>query len=136
MKRKNNEYSDNERDFDEVNDGENEVDFSDEGSPEDEFDEKSARKERHRERRLERRHKRNSRIARGRILKNLFIWFLGVIFLPLAIVGAMFVVPVGLINSGETQIIGGKVYTGSDGEYEAHSDASDESNANYYKDID
>ncbi len=66
--------------------------------------EKEARKKRLRERRMARRAKRNARIARFRLLKNVFIWLLGVIFLPIAIVGVSFVVPISII-------------TGSDGEY-------------------
>ena len=68
-------------------------------------EEKAARKERMRERRLQRRAKHNARIARGRLLKNLFIWFLGVIFLPVAIVGASFVVPISVITGNDGEIV-------------------------------
>lgn len=67
-------------------------------------DEKTARKARLRERRLARRAKRNARIARGRHLKNFFIWFLGVLFLPTVIAAASFVIPISII-------------TGKDGKY-------------------
>lgn len=67
-------------------------------------DEKAARKARMRERRLARRAKRNARIARGRLFKNIVIWLFGVLFLPLALVGVSFVVPISVI-------------TGSNGEY-------------------
>ena len=65
--------------------------------------EKEARKQRLKERRLARRAKRNARIARGRLFKNIIIWLLGVIFLPIAIVGASFIVPISVItgNNGE-----------------------------------
>ena len=65
--------------------------------------EKEARKKRLRERRMARRAKHNARIARCRLLKNIFIWFLGVIFLPIALVGVSFVVPISVItgNNGE-----------------------------------
>nr|MBO4518184.1 hypothetical protein [Clostridia bacterium] len=65
--------------------------------------EKEERKKRLRDRRMARRAKHNARIARCRFFKNLFIWFLGVIFLPVAIAATAFVVPISVItgNSGE-----------------------------------
>ena len=68
-------------------------------------DEKAARKARLRERRLARRNKRNARIARGRHLKNLFIWFLGVLFLPTVIAAASFVVPISIITGKDGKIV-------------------------------
>ncbi|MBO4251228.1 MAG: hypothetical protein J5911_01030, partial [Clostridia bacterium] len=56
------------------------------------------------QRRIERRNRRNARIARGRFFKNLFIWLLGVIFLPIAMVAAMFVVPIGAIT-GKNEVV-------------------------------
>ena len=113
-----------------------ETDGINDAMADEELDEKAARKARQMARRLERRHKRNARIARCRTLKNFFIWLLGVLFLPIALAASMFIVPVGLINStaGKT-IIGGQVYVGSEEDYEDHKDASDEANADYYKDI-
>lgn len=66
-------------------------------------DEKAARKTRMRERRLARRAKRNARIARGRLFKNIVIWLLGFVALPIVIAAAAFVVPIGVItgNNGE-----------------------------------
>ncbi len=52
----------------------------------------------------DRRARRNARIARGRFFKNLFIWILGVLFIPTVIVVATVVIPL-------------KTFTGSDGRY-------------------
>lgn len=52
----------------------------------------------------DRRARRNARIARGRFFKNLFIWILGVLFIPTVIVVATVVIPL-------------KTLTGSDGRY-------------------
>lgn len=66
-------------------------------------EEKAARKARMRERRLQRRIKRNARIARGRHFKNFLIWFSGVLFLPIMIAIASFLVPISVItgNNGD-----------------------------------
>ena len=68
-------------------------------------DEKAARKARQTERRLARRAKRNARIARGRHLKNLFIWFLGVLCLPTVIAVASFVVPISVVTGKDGKIV-------------------------------
>lgn len=68
-------------------------------------DEKAARKARQTERRLARRAKRNARIARGRHLKNLFIWFLGVLCLPTVIAVASFVVPISIVTGKDGKIV-------------------------------
>ncbi len=68
-------------------------------------DEKAARKARQTERRLARRAKRNARIARGRHLKNLFIWFLGVLCLPTVIAVASFIVPISVVTGKDGKIV-------------------------------
>ncbi len=68
-------------------------------------EEKTARKKRMRERRLQRRIRRNARIARGRHLKNFLIWFSGVLFLPIVIVIASFLVPISVITGGNGDIV-------------------------------
>lgn len=68
-------------------------------------DEKAARKARQAERRLARRAKRNARIARGRHLKNLFIWFLGVLCLPTVIAVASFIVPISVVTGKDGKIV-------------------------------
>lgn len=65
----------------------------------------AARKERLRRRRLERRAKRNARIARGRFFKNIFIWILGILFVPFALAVAVFVVPIGTITGNHNEIV-------------------------------
>ena len=131
MEQENKKGLENQEDLDtgKPNELDNDVEFKESTD----LDEEQARKERLRARRLERRHRRNARIARCRTLKNFFIWILGVFFLPIAIAASMFVIPVGIINnsSGEP-IVGGKVYTGSESDYAAHQDETD---ANYYKDL-
>lgn len=82
---------------------EQKIDAANNGAEKIEPEDDAARKERLKQRRLERRIKRNARIARGRFFKNLFIWFLGILFVPFALAVAAFVVPVGTFtgNSGE-----------------------------------
>lgn len=67
-------------------------------------EDKEERKEWLRKRRLERRNKRNARIARGRFFKNLFIWVLGILFVPFALVVASFVVPIGTLT-GQNEVV-------------------------------
>ena len=68
-------------------------------------DEKAARKARMWERRFARRIKRNARIARCRWLKNLIIWLMGVLFLPIAIAGAAFIIPISVITGNDGSIV-------------------------------
>ncbi|MBP5466693.1 MAG: hypothetical protein J6Y43_03925 [Clostridia bacterium] len=67
--------------------------------------EKETRKQILKDRRMARRAKRNARVARGRFWKNLFSWFLGVIFLPLALVGASFIVPLSGITGSDGSVV-------------------------------
>lgn len=55
-------------------------------------------------RKRERKNRRNARVARGRFIKNLFIWLLGVLFIPSALVLGTIIVPL-------------KTITGNDGAY-------------------
>ena len=68
-------------------------------------EEKAARKARMLERRLARRAKRNARIAYARTLKNLIIWFMGFIALPIVIAVAALVVPVSVITGNDGSIV-------------------------------
>ena len=68
-------------------------------------DDKETRKEWLRRRRIERRNRRNARIARGRFFKNLFIWILGVLFLPIVLVAATFVVPIGTFTGNNGEVV-------------------------------
>lgn len=68
-------------------------------------EEKAARKERMRKKRLQRRIRRNARIARGRHFKNFLIWLSGFLFLPLAIAGASFIVPISVITGNNGDIV-------------------------------
>ena len=68
------------------------------------LNEREAKLERRRQRREEHKNRRNARVARGRFIKNLFIWLLGVIFIPVVLVVASFVIPL-------------KTITGEDGTY-------------------
>ncbi|MBQ9485974.1 MAG: hypothetical protein IJU83_03960, partial [Clostridia bacterium] len=61
--------------------------------------------EQSKQRRLARRAKRNARIARGRFWKNLFIWLLGVLFVPTVLVAVSFLVPLSTIVGSDGQYI-------------------------------
>ena len=50
-----------------------------------------------------RKNKRNARIARGRFIKNLFIWLLGVLFLPTILVLSLVVIPIGTFTGNDKE---------------------------------
>ena len=50
-----------------------------------------------------RKNKRNARIARGRFIKNLFIWLLGVLFLPMILVLSLVVIPIGTFTGNDKE---------------------------------
>ena len=53
------------------------------------------------EKKQARKNKRNARIARCRFLKNLLIWFIGVLFLPSIIAVGVFLVPISVYMGGQ-----------------------------------